>query len=143
MKIKKSISKLYERISQMTEAEAQREITKILTSYELQIRYGSPSKLTAFSDSIHTPTTKKNIQKEEEIELQNQLFRSKIFSKAYRYFDEIKERRSRCVSYQNIANWLNSKKVHKAKFFSGKSIERFAKKFKIDNTANCKKFKKQ
>ncbi|WP_428739842.1 hypothetical protein [Sulfurimonas sp.] len=127
MKIKKAIVALHERILSMTEAQAQEEIQIILNSFELQIRYGCSSKLTAFSNSIYTPTTKKNEQKEAELKEQKKKLTYAKYRTALRHEELIKNKRKEGSSYQQIADFLNQYVVHHKKYFNKKYIERFCK----------------
>lgn len=131
MKIKKAIQVLYERINSMNEAQVQEEILVILDSYELQIRYGCNSQLIAFSNSIYTPTCRKNELKELQIKEQEKRMKFKKYRAAIKHEDIIKKMRANNSSYQSIADYLNRYVVHKHKFFNRKYIERFCKKNQI------------
>ena len=57
MKLKKSLFTLANRLKKMSEKEVQDEISKLINSYELKMRYGAANKLEAFTKSVYTPTT--------------------------------------------------------------------------------------
>jgi len=128
MKIKKAIEVLNNRISHKTEAEAQEEIMIILKSFELQIRYGCDSKLTALLNSIYTPTHHEKEQLEVTIKEQKKKLKFKKYRTALRHENLIKEMRKNASSYQQIAIYLNQYIVHKHQYFNRKYIERFCKK---------------
>lgn len=127
MKIKKAIEVLYNRILEKTELESQEEIMLVLKSFELQIRYGCDSKLTAFSNSIYTPTLKKNELKEATLKEQKKKLKFKKYRTALNHENIINQMRKDGSSYQQIASYLNQCIVHKHNYFNRKYIERFCK----------------
>jgi hypothetical protein len=132
MKIKKAIEVLYNRILDKNEAESQEEIMIILKSFELQIKYGCDNKLTAFSNSIYTPTLKQNEPKEAALKEQKKKLKFKKYRTALRHEDLIKKMRKDGSSYPQIASYLNQYIVHKHNYFNRKYIERFCKTKNID-----------
>ncbi len=132
MKIKKAIEVLYNRILDKNEAESQEEIMMILKSFELQIKYGCDNKLTAFSNSIYTPTLKQNEQKEAALKEQRKKLKFKKYRTALAQEELIKTMRNNGSSYPKIASYLNQYIVHKHSYFNRKYIERFCKNKNID-----------
>ena len=127
MKIKKAIETLFNQISAQTEAEAQAEMMIILKSFEIQIKYGCDNKLTAFSNSIYTPTLKQNELKEAEIKEQKKKLTFPKYRTALRHENLINQMRKDGSSYQQIAAYLNQYIVHKRNYFNRKFMERFCK----------------
>lgn len=127
MKIKKAISTLQNQTTNMSESEAQSMITKLLESYELQLRYGCQDKLTAFSNSIFTPTNKIDKYKEATIQEQKKKLKHKKYRTALVNIELITKKRKEGSSYQRIATYLNKYIVHKRQYFNKKYIERFCK----------------
>lgn len=127
MKIKKAIEVLYNRILDKNEAESQEEIMMILKSFELQIKYGCNNKLTAFSNSIYTPTLKQNELKEASIKEQRKKMKFKKYRTALVHEELIKTMRNDGSSYTQIATYLNQYIVHKRKYFNKMYIHRFCK----------------
>lgn len=125
MNVKKSISILSERILSKTEAEAKEELLIVLNSFEMQIRYGALDKTTAFANSIYTPTTKKNEEKEISIEEQKKRVRSAKYRTFLKHEDSIIEMRDNRVTLDGIAKYLNSFKVHKRKYFTESTMCRY------------------
>lgn len=132
MKIKKAIEVLYNRILDKNEAESQEEMMLILKSFELQIKYGCDSKLTAFSNSIYTPTLKQNEHKEAALKEQKKKLTHAKYRTALRHEDKIKQMRKDGSSYQQIASYLNQYIVHKRNYFNKMYIHRFCKDKNID-----------
>lgn len=132
MKIKKAIEVLYNRILDKNEAESQEEIMIILKSFELQIKYGCNNKLTAFSNSIYTPTLKQNELKEATLKEQKKKLKFPKYRAAHRHEHIINQMRKDGSSYQQIASYLNQYIVHKRNYFNRKFIERFCKDKNID-----------
>ncbi|MGK0255686.1 MAG: hypothetical protein ACI81I_000292 [Arcobacteraceae bacterium] len=127
MKIKKAIEVLYNRVSDKTELEAQEEIMIIMKSFELQIKYGCDSKITAFSNSIYTPTLKQNELKETALKEQKKKLTHTKHRTALRHENIISQMRINGSSYQQIASYLNQYIVHRRNYFNRKYIERFCK----------------
>lgn len=131
MKIKKAINLLNDKISSMTEMQAQEELHRLLESYELQLRYGAKHKMMAFTNSIYTPTLKKNEKKEEEISEQTKKNKNIKYRTACRYENDIRVMKEQGNSHESIAKFLNKHKVHKRSFFNKVYIFRFCKEKKI------------
>lgn len=127
MKIKKAILLFSGRVEEMTEMQAQEELGRLLESYELQLRYGAKDKLIAFSNSIYTPTIKKNEEKEKDIAEQKKKNKHIKYRTTCRYENDIKMMREQGSSYENIAKLLNREKVHKKNYYNKTYIFRFCK----------------
>ncbi len=132
IKIKKAIEVFYNRISDKTEREVQEEIMILLTSFELQIKYGCENKLIAFSNSVYTPTCKQNEKKEAAQKRQKKRVKFKKYRTALRHENIINQMRKDGSSYQQIASYLNQYIVHKRSYFNKMYIFRFCKDKNID-----------
>ena len=132
MKIKKAVMNLHNQTTGLSEVEAQNMITNLLESYELQLRYGCLDKLTAFSNSIFTPTTKINELKEAVLKEQRKKLKFPKYRTALVLEDKIVQMRKQGSSYPHIAVYLNQYIVHKRKYFNRKYIERFCKNKNIE-----------
>ena len=104
----------------------------LLNSFELQIKYGCDSKLTALSNSIYTPTFKQNEQKEAALKEQKKKLKYKKYRTALRHENSINQMRKDGSSYQQIASYLNQYIVHKRNYFNKMYIHRFCKDKNID-----------
>lgn len=111
----------------MSEAQAQNLVSRMLKSYELQLRYGCSDRLVAFSNSIFTPTIKINKYIEATIVEQRKKLKYSKYRTALVNEDLIRKMRKEGSKYPQIAAYLNQYIVHKRKYFNRKYIERFCK----------------
>lgn len=123
----KLLSKLLSEVTHMTSKNTDERIITILKSYELQTKYGI-DRLEAFENSVLNPTLKPNEKKENQIAMNKAKSRSKKIQTLERYKQDIQKFRKQGMSYQGIANYLNSHRVsNKNMKFNKVDISRYFK----------------
>jgi len=131
MNLKKTLLFLLKSVENLTEKEVQNRLLIILESYEMQNRYGQADKLIAFSNSIYTPTSRQNQEKESAIKqkkLNKKCQKQRIVDGLKDY---IKEFKSMGTSNAVIAKLLskhyipNHLRARKKQYIDEKTIERY------------------
>ncbi|MEA3316034.1 MAG: hypothetical protein U9Q30_09280 [Campylobacterota bacterium] len=113
--LKKTISKLNEKLENMTYKEAEEHIEKVLISYDFQL--DKFDKITAFHQSVLNPSFKPIVDKKESYDDKfiKKKKKSKAFSVVSNNIDLIKSLLLQNYSYNDLAIYFNKYKVNRLK----------------------------